>query len=226
MNQLYLNTAIMSGLFLLVFGLAEWAYLKLKIKVEFTRKFVHIASGMLCVSFPVFIQDKWLVLVLSTNFFILLLVSIKFNWLKAINKVERKTYGSFLFPVTIFVLYCFYDFSGELVYYYLPLLIFALSDPLGALVGKSYPLKSYILFGLSKSWGGSLVFFVSALIISLVYFGVFSDLTAYKIGIAFAIALLSAITEGISFKGIDNITVPVVVALILYVDFYCNSIVL
>jgi dolichol kinase len=225
-KELYINTAIMSGLFLMVFGLAELAYVKFKVKVEFTRKFVHIASGLLCMIFPVFIENKWLVLVLSTNFFILLLISIKFNFLKSINKVERKTYGSFLFPVTIFILYCFYDFTGQLFFYYLPLLIFALSDPMGALVGKKFPIETYTVFGGKKSWGGSLAFFVSALIICWGYFYVFNDFNVYHVILGTLIAFVGTIAEGVSSKGIDNVTVPLVVAFVLFFDYALNSMML
>jgi len=216
MMQLYINTGIMSFLFLLVFGIAELAYIKLNLKVEITRKGVHIASGMLCLSFPDFIQNKWLVLALTVNFFILLTVSIKFDFLKSINKVDRKTYGSFLFPLTIFILYYTYQEVGSLVFYYLPLLIFAVSDPLGALVGKSYPIIKYTLFNQQKSLGGALAFFCSALIICFTYFYWFCILDFKTSIMLISVAVLATLAEGLSFKGTDNITVPLTVVLVLF----------
>jgi len=216
MGALYGHTIIMSLLFIVIFAIAEMGYHFLKLKVEITRKFVHIASGILCLTFPYYIQNKWLVLVLTVNFFLLLVISVKFNFLKSINGVERKTYGSFLFPFTIFILYCFYEFTDLKIYYYLPLLIFALSDPIGALIGKKYPLKKYSLFGQFKSVGGSLAFLVSAVIICLIYFNLFPITETNTIVLTLIIALVSTITEGISFKGTDNITVPLVVALVMF----------
>ena len=202
----------MSVLFLCIFGMAEFAYRKLNVKVEYTRKFVHIASGLMCLSFPYFIQNKWLVLVLAVNFFLLLLLSVKFKFLKGINNVERKTYGSFLFPLTIFVMYIIYQKLNNIDFYYLPLLIFAISDPLGALIGKSFPIKKYTLFQQQKSYGGSLAFLISALLIGVVYYKFESQFIINVI----TISILATITEAFSFKGTDNITVPLVVAITMY----------
>ncbi len=216
MNELYINTAITSLLFLVIFGVAELAYVKFSIKVEITRKFVHIGSGLLCLSFPFYIVNIWLVLLLSINFLVLLIISKKFNFLKSINNVDRKTYGSYLFPVTIFVMYSISTALDNLDFYFLPLLIFAISDPMGALVGKKYPIKKYTVFNQQKSLGGALAFFTSALLICFSYFYCFSTIDIITVILVLTISSLATITEGLSFKGTDNITVPLIVALIVY----------
>jgi len=216
MNELYINTAVVSFLFLLIFGLAELAYVKLSVKVELTRKFVHFGSGILCLSFPFYIINSWLVLLLCVNFLLLLVISKKFNFLKSINNVERKTFGTHLFPVTIFVLYYLSIKFDSLDFYFLPVLIFAISDPISALVGKKYPIKQYTLFNQQKSLGGALSFFISSLIICLSYVYCFSNLDVMTLILVLTISLFATLTEGLSFKGTDNITVPLMVALILY----------
>jgi len=216
MNELYINTAITSLLFLIIFGVAEWGYVKLKIKVEITRKFVHVGSGLLCLTFPYYIINSWLVLLLSINFLVLLIISKKFDFLKSINNVDRKTYGSYLFPITIYVLYSISIALDNLDFYFLPLLVFAISDPIGALIGKKYPIKKYTLFKQQKSLGGALAFFVSTLIISFGYFYCFLFIDVYTFLMLLTLSCVATLTEGLSFKGSDNITVPLAVALVLY----------
>src|SRR5690606_220772 len=105
------------------------------------------------------------------------------------NAVKRTTRGSFLFPVVIYVTFWIYsiygtknysgsnlnadDFHGfslgGTVYYFLPILILSVSDPTAALVGKKYRLWPYKIFSDTKTIIGSFAFFVSALLLSLLF---------------------------------------------------------
>lgn len=223
MNSELINTGILACLFLVLFAIAEMGYHFLKIKPEWTRKFVHLGTGLLALFFPVMIKNQWYVLLLCSSFFILLQLSLKFDFLKSINDIPRKSFGSLAFPVSVYGCYlalCF--FERQYFYFYLPILILAISDPIASLVGKHAP-ENEIQFGeKGKTLIGSLAFFVSAFIISFVLIIAFKnyegtvDMVVYSI----LIALVATIAEAFSSKGWDNITIPVSVLVTLYILKY------
>lgn len=223
MNSELINVAILACLFLVLFAIAESGYHFLKIKPEWTRKFVHLGTGLLALLFPVMLTNHRNVLLLCASFFILLQLSVKFNFLKSINDIPRKSVGSLAFPVAVYGCYlafCFFD--RQYFYFYLPILILAISDPIAALVGKHAPGRKIKFGEKNKTFAGSLAFFVSALIISFAltisfkkYEGTLS-IVAYSI----LIALVATITEAFGSKGWDNITIPASVLATLFVLEY------
>tara|TARA_B110000305_G_scaffold242173_1_gene320725 strand:+ start:6877 stop:7608 length:732 start_codon:yes stop_codon:yes gene_type:complete len=232
-------TAIYSGAFLCLFVLGDILYHFFKLKVEVTRKFVHIFTGLICFSFPLFITTHWSVLFLTISFALILIFSIRLNLLKSINAVDRKTVGSYMFPVSIYVMYLSYaligrgsldavdvvwestyDLNGILLnkagmYYFLPLLVFSISDPLAAIVGQKWPIGKYSVKKEGKTLAGSLAFFGSALLVSLLFTTHQFSSLSHAILIALLISLVTTIAEGISQKGFDNLFVPLAAILVL-----------
>ncbi len=203
--------------FLLLFGLSEVLYHKFQWRVELTRKISHIGTGILSLLFPFFLESHWSVLLLSFSFLILLILSIKFNFLKSINKIDRTSYGSVLYPISVYT--CFYTykaFNEELIYFYLPVLILAICDPVAAFVGKRKPFGKYTRG--TKTLAGSLGFFVSATLLAIFLFKILipelmvEQIILYAIGVA----LSATVFEALSGKGLDNLMVPAVVLSVLY----------
>jgi phytol kinase len=238
LNQIEI-TAIYSGAFLCLFVLGDILYHVFKFKVEFTRKFVHVLTGLICFSFPLFITSHWSVLFLTISFALLLIFSIRFKLLRSINAVTRKTAGSYLFPVSIYILYLTYAFWGREsangvhviwestydlkgiftdkagVFYFLPLLIFSISDPLAAFVGQRWQKGRFSAKQQSKTLAGSLAFFVSSFVVSIPFTShQFSNLS-YAVFIALLVSLVTTIAERLSHKGFDNLFIPLVAIFVL-----------
>lgn len=220
MNNELINVGILAFLFLVLFAIAEIGYHVLKIKPEWTRKFVHLGTGLLALLFPVMLKNQWYVLLLCFSFFILLKLSLKFNFLKSINDVPRKSFGSVAFPVSVYGCYlAFCFFERQYFYFYLPILILAICDPIAALVGKHSPGNKIKFREKGKTLIGSLAFFVTALIISFVLIIAFKNYegTLNIVVYSILIALVATIAEAFSSKGWDNITIPASVLASLYV---------
>jgi dolichol kinase len=197
-----------------MFALAEAGYHFLKIKAERTRKFAHLTTGMLALLFPVMLQSHWSVLLLCFSFFILLQLSLKFNFLKSINDIHRESAGSLAYPVSVYgcyLVFCFFD--RQYFYFYLPVLILAISDPLAAIVGKQFIGNEISSEKGEKTIMGSSVFFLSAYMLTFVLLMIFRneksmlDIFIY----AALIALFATIAEAFTGKGWDNITIPAAV---------------
>ncbi len=217
MKENLLNTIYLAGAFLALFTSAELFY-KFKVKAEVTRKYVHVVTGLLAMLFPLLIQNHWLVLALCGSFLIILLSSQALNLLPSINAVYRKTRGGVLFPIIVYGCYLIYMEYDRFMFYYIPILILTFCDPVAALIGKRWPIGKYKTFGQTKTLSGSLGFFITATITSLCLIWGLEEISVGKaIAISVSVAIATTVAEAITYKGYDNLTVPVsaLVALIL-----------
>ena len=208
MKYLYIFAAIYGVLF----AVAEVAYHLLKVKAEYTRKFVHIVTGIIALFFPVYLTEFWEVALLCCSFIVILVLSKRFDFLKSINGIERKSYGSVLFPIVVMICFYAYLVGENHAYYFLPLLILSLADPAAAIVGQRFPLGKYQVFGHTKTVSGSMAF---ALVTTLVSCGtlqfVTDNTTLECLMMAVGIGVVTAIGEALSVDGTDNVVIPVLV---------------
>lgn len=213
---------ILAGSFLLLFSVAELLYHKLKVKVEITRKLVHMVTGLLALLFPVMLGNHWLVLLLSILFAIILFVSLRYKLLQSINAIDRDSVGSLAYPLAVYASYLVYDyFHQQYVYFYMPIVILAVCDPVAALSGKQWPLGKYSPAKESKTFMGSVMFFITAFVLILLLQQLLhSNADIYsKLITALIIALLASIAEAVTKKGYDNLAIPAAVIIgLIFLD--------
>ncbi|MFW5760329.1 MAG: hypothetical protein ACOCXH_05055 [Cyclobacteriaceae bacterium] len=205
---------------LLVFN--EINYRRLKIKGEISRKFAHFVSILSTIPFPYIFTSHWYVLVLALIFFLVLFVSRHGTQLNSIHDIQRKSIGSYVLPLSIYTTFLIYELTGSKLIYILPMLILAISDPMAAIVGMSLEKYNHRIkiFGIDtkKSMFGSITFFISSLVISLIalYFrrGNFDTTT---IILSMAVALAGTLGEMLSWRGSDNLSIPLSIILILII---------
>lgn len=221
-----LHSILLSGAFLGLFALAEILFHVFKVKVELTRKLVHFGTGILSLLFPILLTNHWFVFALCLSFLAILIASLKFNLLKSINSIERKSYGSLCYPLAVyscFLIQSWYgkqdNFQGGYLIYYLPLLILAISDPLAALIGKKWAWMPFKVGIGTKTLAGSFAFFGSGVLISIAAF------YAFQIELSLGFILLSCliisfvttISEAVSRNGLDNLFIPLFGASSVYI---------
>lgn len=208
--------------FLLLFALSEWLYHQRKAQAEITRKLVHIGTGLLTLLFPVVFQFLWQVIVICAAFLFILLFSLRYHFLPSINAVGRTTLGSVLFPVVVIIIFAFYVWMKEkvtafdaLAFFYLPILIMAIADPVAAFAGNTYKQRKQQVSG--KTIIGSFAFFSTAFFIATILLFMFSTLPFINLLLyAVLIALTTTMAEKWSNKGWDNFTIPLSAAGLLY----------
>lgn len=201
--------------FLALFGVSEWLYHIGKVKAEWTRKIVHLATGLLTLLFPIVLTSHWQVLFLCASFLAILLASLKFGWLLSINAIDRFSYGSILFPIIVYLLFLVFQMVGKgLIIFYLPILILAICDPVAALVGKRFPFGRYRIMGCGKSAAGSLAFLVSALLVTGVTVFALNDVQSGTL-LILLVPAIATVAEALGVKGMDNFTIPASVVLTL-----------
>ncbi|MCK3683140.1 phosphatidate cytidylyltransferase [Maribellus sp. YY47] len=218
-NIIVLSVVYLVGIVLLL-AFNELNYRRLNLKGEFTRKFAHFVATLAVVPFPYIFPSHWYILVLASLFFLALFVTQYSKQLKSIHDIERKSIGSYLLPLSIYVTFLIANLLDNKFIYILPMLILAICDPIAAILGIN--IKNYngriVLFGhkLNKTWLGSGSFLVTSFVISLIalYFHrhVF-DLKTFLLALSVAVATTTG--ELVSWRGSDNLTIPLSAVLIL-----------
>ena len=198
----------------------ELNYRRLNVKGEITRKFAHFAATLATVPFPYIFPSHWYILVLAFIFFLVLFVTQYSKQLKSIHDIKRKSIGSYLLPLSIYITFFISIKLQSKFIYILPMLILAVCDPMAAILGMNTKKKNgkIKLFGLKteKTRIGSAAFFITSFVISIIalYFHrITFDLKTFWL--ALAIAITSTLAELFSWRGSDNLSIPLSVVLIL-----------
>jgi len=218
-NLIVLSFIYLTGISLLL-AFNELNYRRLGVKGEITRKFAHFTSTLATVPFPYIFTSHWYVLVLALIFFAVLFITQNGNQLKSIHDIERKSIGSYLLPLSIYSTFLISCLLQNKFVYILPMLILGICDPMAAILGIN--IKNYNgrikLFGhkFQKTWLGSGAFLVTSFLISLI--ALYFHLAVFDLK-TFCLALLIAVTsmlgELFSWRGSDNLTIPLSVVLML-----------
>lgn len=223
MKAEFIHSLCIAVIYLGMFGIGEILFHFFHVRVEITRKFSHLSAGIIAFLFPLLIKHHILVLILAVGFTGLLIITKKTNLLKSIHSVKRVTFGSYLYPLSIYVCFLLYSYYDNLLFYFLPLLILTISDTIASIGGKVWAYGKLSKRTESKTLSGSALFFFATMIISLILFALFTRLSFNTILLlSTIISLLTAVIEAISYKGVDNITIPLTVIslLILFKEIF------
>ncbi|WP_201262592.1 diacylglycerol/polyprenol kinase family protein [Gloeocapsopsis dulcis] len=175
---------------------------------EITRKIVHIGTG------NIILFAWWLDIPASVGIgasivaSIVTLLSYRFPLLPGINSVGRQSLGTFFYAVSIGVLVAWFWSVEQPQYAALGILVMTWGDGLAALIGQRFGKHRYKIWGIQKSWEGSLTMaVVSYIVSSLILLSVQGNIWQTWL-ISLVIALVATSLEAFSKFGIDNLTVP------------------
>ena len=180
------------------------------------RKIIHITVGIAVSITPHIFMTNIQPVLLALIFLIVNLFSYKNNKLKSFHHIGRDSYGTIFFPLS-YLLLCipFWNYSGHIT---ISMMLLAIADPVASIIGENiYSPTSYNLIGDKKTYQGSIgMFSCSTFIVFILsnYFfnqwGIyFQIITSISVGLAVTIA------EALSYKGSDNLTVPLISFLFL-----------
>lgn len=210
-----LSAALVCGV--LFFG---WAIGKIdSLPKEFSRKFVHI--GVSCFYFIyaqyLFGTSLWLELILPVLFIMANAFVAVTGKPKALSKALSggNKFGTVYYPVALVILILLTrisDIGMNIRDFGAGVLAMGFGDGLAGLVGAQVHGKKIPLLK-GKTWVGSTVMLVvSFFVIMLVYWGGF-DFSAPEVWLYLGCAAFATVVEALTPFGLDNISVPVLVAL-------------
>lgn len=181
---------------------------------EVSRKFVHIMLSNIWFFYLIFIDSIVWACILPTMFVFINAASYKFKILQSIERENNDGFGTVYYAFSILLICLFtYKINNPLIG--LPgILIMGYGDGFAAIVGKRIKSKEYKVGNSKKTIAGSLTMFIISLIISIISFNILNvNYFVYK---AILVSVIATVLEAVSIKGLDNITVPIIVTILTY----------
>lgn len=192
----------------IVLGIASLLYKKGN--GTYTRKIIHIGVSFFYIFFYKYFGTSIHIVIVPFTFIVLNYISYKKNILKSME--EESSPGTVYYALSSFIMalvtYFYPDFYP---YFGIGLFVMSLGDGLAPIVGKN--IKSREIYN-GKTLAGSLTVIIVSLIVVIVFNKLFN--LNYEIWKIIVIGLVSFGLELIGKKGLDNISLPLGVALVSF----------
>lgn len=219
--DLWLNVSLIALVLGFIVVLAETLHRRIPTNSELARKVVHLGAGNVILLAWWLQIPAWIGISASIIASIIALASYYIPFLPGINSVGRKSLGTFFYAVSIGVLVAWFWQESQFQYAALGILVMTWGDGLAGLIGQRFGQHPYEVWGMKKSWEGSLTMLITSYIVSsLIIFSVQGNVWQTWV-LPLAIAFVATALEAFSKLGIDNLTVPLGSAA---VAFFLNQI--
>jgi phytol kinase len=183
---------------------------------ELVRKVVHIGTGNVILIAWWLNTPLWLGVSASILFSAIALISYYVPILPNINSIGRKSFGTFFYAVSIGVLVAWFWTIQRPEFAALGILVMTWGDGFAALIGQRFGKHPYRLWDMKKSWEGSAAMAViSCLVCALILLATIGNIWQIWL-ISLIVGLSAATLEAFSKFGIDNLTVPILSAVIAF----------
>ena len=203
-----------------IFILSEFI---LDLHPSLSRKFLHIMVGN-CVFLMPFFVNPYNALFITIPFTILTFLLTDYSPIKIDNSVTSSGHalGLLYYAATWTTLIILFPLDN-LIIVALSIAAMCYGDGFAAVVGEKYGKNEYNISGDKKTFEGSLAMFISCIISSTIIIGFYNLFGFASVPFDFVIvgiiALIATIMEGITPKGLDNVTACFTTA-ILYLAYF------
>jgi len=191
---------------------------RLRLGPETRRKLVHVSTGIYALTLPLTFHARWpVVLLIIASIAVMLALRIRTlrgGLASTLHAVERKSYGEIYLALAVGFL--FFQSQGQPILYVLPILTLTLSDAAAALVGTSYGRKRFPVEAGHKSVEGVVAFFVVTWLLAMTLLLAMTDSPRLTvIMLSLLVAAFGALVEADSWRGLDNLFIPLAVHFLL-----------
>lgn len=176
---------------------------------EASRKGVHVVMGTVAATFPVWFDATWPVFVLgaaAAGLLGLLRTAPLRQIGRVLHGVNRASVGDLCFPASVVTVFVLSD--GSPLTFVVPMLILAIADPMAAFAGQTFGRRRFSTRDGVKSVEGVLAFWGAAFAVAYVPLLLVFSSPADALLIAVLVASAGAVAEAISWRGLDNLFVP------------------
>ena len=191
---------------------------------EASRKFIHIMLAPYWIIAILFFDNVIWASVMPFLFVIINALSYKFNLIKQMERdeAEKDGFGTVYYALSLLILSIatfgplkeYKEIYGPVVAL-VGVLVMALGDGFAAIVGKKVKSLEYKVGNTKKTFAGSsTMFFISFIIISVFLAYAKVPLGFFK---SIIISLIITVLEAVSIKGLDNIIVPLLTTLMVFI---------
>lgn len=196
---------------ILIIYLAKIFNEKFKIDKIYTRKFVHIFVSFVWIIMFYYFKDSFHIIIPPLTFIVINYISYKKDIFKGME--EKDSLGTIYYPISLFIMALLTYLNNELYpYYAVALFCMALGDGIAPIIASKF--KSKVIYN-NKTIFGTLTVFVISVIITII-FNLYFELDFNILNILL-IGLSASILELIGTKGLDNLTLPLGLFIILVI---------
>jgi len=185
---------------------------------EFSRKFLHIMTGNIAFLLPIFVTKQVMAFLAAGPFILFTFLMSPYTPIKSIRgKTSAAGHGMGLVYYAITWTILAYIFFDNMVIIAIGILAMSYGDGFASIIGIKYGKKKYNVFGDEKSYVGSTAMFIFTFIttiVAVIYYNI--EITNYLILVLLFISFIAAIVEGLTPKGLDNLSVPFVAAFLYW----------
>ncbi len=212
-------------------GIVEWIGKRLKWPQWVTRKLVHIGAGMWVWGILYFFDNWYIGIIPFATFIVLNFIFYKMHTFKTMDK-EDSSPGTIYFAISITLLFIVFwrtnSPTDRVFIAVAAIMAMTWGDALASLIGKSIGKRKFALLKNNRTMEGSLAMFIASFLVMtfVLYYLPGSEFSALNIGLKMSLssammlalptALSATVAEGISPAGTDNLTVPLLTALLLW----------
>jgi phytol kinase len=177
----------------------------LKSYPNLSRKFLHIMVGNILFILPLFTSREVITFLAAAPFILLTFLISPYSPLKIKNRVSASGHGFGLVYYAISWTILAFFFYNQPWIIAVGIAAMSYGDGMAALIGERFGKRKYNISGDVKSLEGSLAMFI-VLIISLSGVLLYYNVLPSSILIIIAVALVATVFEGITPKGLDNLS--------------------
>jgi phytol kinase len=208
-----ISLAIAFAYVALLIGTAEMLRRVFHVPIDITRKIVHVGVGMTALVVTSFFRD-WSIAILGPLAFLAInYFSYRKKIFQGIEIAEEGQLGTIYFPLAFVILIpALWSHPARLAASFMPM---TWGDAAAAILGKRFGAHPFRVFGQTSSVEGSIAMFGFGFIATEIALVMFGQPPGSSLAIALVTALAATIAEALSPKGIDNLSVPIVSALVL-----------
>lgn len=182
---------------------------------SFARKFTHIMVGNIIFLLPLFTGDNgriFMALFVATPILIFSFLMTKYSPIKINNSITSSGHGLGLFYYALSWTVLAFIFYDQLYVIAVGIAAMSYGDGFASIIGEKFGKHKYTVFGDTKSFEGSFAMFLVLIVMLSVSLGYYIFIIGEPLYIfnLFTIVIISAIVtivEGITPKGLDNLTV-------------------
>jgi dolichol kinase len=213
------------GLLIIVEAIGKW----LKWAQFFTRKIIHIGAGMWIWGILYFFDHWYFGIIPFATFIVLNYIFYRQQTFKAMDD-ENATPGTVYFAISITILFALL-WRTDTAWDYGPIAAAAVmamtwGDAAASIVGKRWGKHPYITFGHTRTWEGTLAMAIFAFLSIALTLTILTGSTLSPnsvpvtqlnvIALALIGSLVATASESLSPAGTDNLSVPLVTGLTLF----------
>lgn len=186
----------------------------------FSRKILHILTGNIAFILPIFVTREIMAFVAAGPFILFTFLMSPYSPLKKFRgKTSEAGHGLGLVYYAITWTILAFFFFDQKVIIAIGILAMSYGDGLASVFGIRFGKKKYQIFDESKSYIGSFAMCVSTFILVVVAMGYYGTLVvSMEVILSICgIALVATLVEGTTPRGLDNLSVPFITALLYWV---------